>query len=162
MKSRLIALASRHCPLAVAACQSLAVLFGAAAFPMAAQAQTALVVVVNKAVPVDKLDAGQATQIFLKQILTWPDGARIQPIDLTEANPLRAEFYSRVTGRSPGQLRAYWARQAFTGMGLPPREVATPEEVSKLVQSTPGAIGYVDRKNAEGGLKIVLDPSRQP
>lgn len=121
---------------------------------------SSLVVVVNKDVPVERIDPGQATQIFLRQVNNWPDGGRIQPIDLAEGNPLRAEFYSKVTGRSPGQLRAYWARQAFTGMGLPPRELATAADVSKAVQTTPGAIGYVDRRNAETGVKIVLDPER--
>lgn len=123
-------------------------------------AQSAVVVIVNKSVPVERIDAGQVTQIFLKQISTWPDGAQIQPIDIKEGSPLRAEFYSRITGRSPGQLRAYWARQAFTGMGFPPREVASPEEVSKAVQTTPGSIGYIDRKDADSSTRIVLDPGR--
>lgn len=125
-----------------------------------ALAQSSLVVIANKSVPVDKIDAGQATQIFLKQVNTWPDGGPIQPIDIQEGSPLRAEFYSRITGRSPGQLRAYWARQAFTGMGFPPREVATAEDVSRAVQATPGGIGYVDRKNSDGTTKIVLDPDK--
>jgi ABC-type phosphate transport system substrate-binding protein len=133
---------------------------GLALLPVMAQAQSALVVIAHKAVPLDRIDAGQATQIFLRQLTTWPDGARIQPIDLSEGSPLRAEFYSRITGRSPGQLRAYWARQAFTGMGLPPRELATPEDVAKAVQATPGAIGYVERRHADANVKIVLDPAR--
>jgi ABC-type phosphate transport system substrate-binding protein len=123
-------------------------------------AQSSLVVIANKSVPVEKIDAGQATQIFLKQINTWPDGGPIQPVDIKEGSPLRAEFYSKVTGRSPGQLRAYWARQAFTGMGFPPREVATAEDVSKAVQAMPGAIGYIDRKNSDGATKVVLDPGK--
>jgi ABC-type phosphate transport system substrate-binding protein len=125
-----------------------------------ALAQSSIVVIANKSVPVDKIDTGQATQIFLKQVNTWPDGAPIQPVDIAEGSPLRAEFYSRVTGRSPGQLRAYWARQAFTGMGFPPRELATAEDVTKAVQATPGSIGYVDRKNSDGSTKVVLDPAR--
>ena len=127
--------------------------------PLAAMAQnqSTLAVVVNKDVPVEKVDAGQATQLFLRQVTTWPDGVRVQPVDLTQGNPLRAEFYSRITGRSPGQLRAYWARQAFTGMGVPLREVATVEDVSRFIRSTPGAIGYVERRNTDTGLKIVLE-----
>lgn len=123
-------------------------------------AQSTLVVVVNRSVPVERLDAAQATQIFLRQVTTWPDGTRVQPVDLAEGSPLRAEFYSRVTGRSPGQLRAYWARLAFTGMGLPPREVATVEEVRRFVRSTPGAIGYVDRSDNDPELKSVLELTR--
>ena len=125
----------------------------------AAMAQPSVAVVVNKDVPVEKVDAGQATQLFLRQVTTWPDGVRVQPIDLPQSNPLRGEFYSRITGRSPGQLRAYWARQAFTGMGVPLREVATVEEVNRFVRGTPGAIGYVERRNTDAGLKIVLEPA---
>ena len=122
-----------------------------------ALAQSTVAVVVNKDVPIEKVDAGQATQLFLRQVTTWSDGVRVQPVDLTQGNPLRAEFYSRITGRSPGQLRAYWARQAFTGMGVPLREVATVEDVSRFIRSTPGAIGYVERRNIDTGLKIVLE-----
>ncbi|GAB3357722.1 MULTISPECIES: phosphate ABC transporter substrate-binding protein [Giesbergeria] len=130
--------------------------------PLPALAQGSVVVIAHRAVPVEKLDPSQATQIFLKQVQTWPDGKPIQPIDIKEGAPLRMEFYSKVTGRSPGQLRAYWARQAFTGMGFPPREVATAADVSKAVQATPGAIGYIDRKSAEGNVKVVLDPHSTP
>jgi ABC-type phosphate transport system substrate-binding protein len=109
---------------------------------------------------VERIDSDQATQIFLKQVQTWPDGKSIYPVDIKEGSPLRAEFYSKVTGRSPGQLRAYWARQAFTGMGLPPKQVATAEDVNRLVEKTPGAIGYVSRKEADGQVRIVLDPGK--
>jgi ABC-type phosphate transport system substrate-binding protein len=122
--------------------------------------QDELVVITNRATPVDRIGADQAAQIFLKQIQAWPDGTAIQPVDLKESSPLRAEFYGKVTGRRPGQLRAYWARQAFTGMGLPPKEVATSEEVARFVQRTPGAIGYVDRKDVDDSVKIVLIPGR--
>jgi len=122
-----------------------------------AWAQAQLVVVVNRDTAVEKINADQATQMFLKQVQTWPDGKPVQPIDIREGAPLRAEFYSKVTGRSPGQLRAYWARQSFTGMGFPPKQAETAEEVSKLVQATPGAIGYVGKKQVAPALKVVLD-----
>ena len=123
-----------------------------------AWAQSPLVVIAHPGVAVDKIDANQVTQIFLKQIQTWPDGKAIQPIDIKEGSPLRTEFYSKVAGRSPGQMRAYWARQAFTGMGFAPKEFATADDVSKAVQTTPGAIGYIDKKSAVGSAKIVLQP----
>lgn len=125
-----------------------------------AMAQTAPVVIANKSVAIDRIDAGQAAQIFLKQIHTWPNGVPIEPVDIKEGSPLRIEFYAKITGRTPGQLRAYWARQAFTGMGFPPREVATAEDVTRAVQAQPGGIGYVDRKNADGSIKVLLDPGQ--
>lgn len=117
-------------------------------------------VITNRDVPVETLDNNQVTQIFLRQVQSWPDGKTIQPIDIKEGSALRTEFYSKVTGRSPGQLRAYWARQAFTGMGVPPRQAATEEEAERLVQTTPGAIGYVGKKEADESVKIVLEPDK--
>lgn len=123
-------------------------------------ADDSFVVIANRDAAVTKISPDQATQIFLKHVQSWPDGKPIYPIDIGEGSPLRAEFYSRITGRSPAQLRAYWARQAFTGMGSPPRQASTAGEVSKIVQTTSGAIGYVGRGESEGSAKIVLDPAR--
>ncbi|HZU64179.1 MAG TPA: hypothetical protein VFF98_10875 [Novosphingobium sp.] len=138
----------------------MAALIAAMALPGAAHAQDSVVVIANKSVPLDRLDNQRATQIFLKQIQTWPDGKPIAPVDLKEGAPLRAEFYAKVTGRSAGQVRAYWARQEFTGMGFPPRQVASPADVTRFVQATPGAVGYVNRKAADGSVKTLLNVSR--
>ena len=126
----------------------------------AAHAQDSMVIIANKSVAVDKLDSQRATQIFLKQIQTWPDGKPITPVDLREGTPLRAEFYAKVTGRSPGQVRAYWARQEFTGMGYPPRQVGSVADVTRFVQATPGAVGYVNRKPADNSVKPLLSVGR--
>lgn len=115
-----------------------------------------LIVIAHKDVATDKLSPERVTQIFLRQQQTWPDGSPIQPIDLKEGSVARRAFYSQVTGRSPGQLRSYWARQSFTGMGLPPRQAESDEEVSRWVQNTPGAIGYVSRKPSQAQVKVLL------
>lgn len=125
-----------------------------------ASAEDQIVVIANRSTPVDKVEPDQATQIFLKQVQTWPDGKTIVPVDIKEGSPLRAEFYSKITGRSTGQLRAYWARQAFTGMGFPPKQVPSPEEVVKYVQNTPGAVGYVSKPQVEPQVKVLLDSGK--
>ncbi|MGL4410426.1 MAG: hypothetical protein ACRCTU_18730 [Zoogloea sp.] len=124
---------------------------------LAASAHAQVVVVANKSIPVEKLNADQTTQIFLKQTQTWPDGQPIYPVDIKEGSTIRAEFYGKVTGRTSAQMRAYWARQAFTGMGFPPKQVESADDVIKLVQATPGAIGYVSRKPTESPVKVVLE-----
>ncbi|WP_349744428.1 hypothetical protein [Roseateles cavernae] len=131
----------------------LALLWAVPALPAAAA--TDLIVIAHKDVALDKISPERVTQIFLRQQQNWPDGLAIQPIDLREGSGLRRAFYDQVTGRSPGQLRAYWARQSFTGMGLPPRQVDSDEEVVRLVQNTPGAIGYVMRKPSSS-VKVLL------
>ncbi|MBB4845913.1 ABC-type phosphate transport system substrate-binding protein [Paucibacter oligotrophus] len=127
-----------------------------AAAALAAPKEPTLLLIAHKDVTLDKLSPERATQIFLRQQQSWPDGQAIQPIDLREGHALRRAFYEQLSGRSPGQLRAYWARQSFTGMGLPPRQVESDEEVARLVQSTPGAIGYVTRKPAGSTVKVLL------
>ena len=124
----------------------------------AARAEDSLRVIANPNVPVERVDAAQATQIFLKQLRTWSDGTAIEPIDLQEDSPVHNEFYRQVTGREPAQLRAYWARQAFTGMGVPPRRAADATEATRLVKNTPGAISYTTTEEVDGSLKIVLEP----
>jgi ABC-type phosphate transport system substrate-binding protein len=128
--------------------------------PTPVHAQEQVVIIANRNTTVDKVEPDQATQIFLKQIQTWPDGKPIVPIDIKEGSPLRAEFYAKVTGRSTGQLRAYWARQAFTGMGFPPKQVASAEDVVKYVQNTPGAVGYVSKQQADSQVKVLLDSAK--
>lgn len=125
----------------------------------AALADDPLVVIANPDARVEQMDAERITQIYLKQIQTWPDGKTVVPIDIKEGSPLRAEFYKRVTGRSLGQIRAYWARQVFTGMGFPPKQVATPEEMREAVQGASGAIGYIGKQDAQDqdNVKILLE-----
>jgi ABC-type phosphate transport system substrate-binding protein len=125
-----------------------------------ALADESLQVIANPTVPVDKVDPAQATQIFLKQVRTWSDGTVIEPIDLEEDSPLREEFYREVTGRGQAQLRAYWARQAFTGMGFPPLQANGSDEAARIVKETPGAIGYTLERDVDGSLKVVLDPKQ--
>lgn len=134
--------------------------FVALVLAKSALADEQVVVIANSEAPVEKVSPDQVTQIFLRQVQTWPDGKAVYPVDIKEGSPLRSEFYSKITGRSPSQLRAYWARQAFTGMGVPPKQVASAGEANKTVRSTPGAIGYVGKKEADGPVKVVLDPSR--
>jgi ABC-type phosphate transport system substrate-binding protein len=120
------------------------------------QAEVTLAIIANRDVPLESITAEQATQIFLKQQQNWPNGRPAQPIDLREGSALRSDFYMRVSGRSQTQLRAYWARQTFTGMALPPREALSSEEVARWVANTPGAIGYVLPKDVEGNVKVLL------
>lgn len=117
------------------------------------------VVIANSHTTVTTISSDTATQIFLKKIRTWPDGKAIQPIDLDENSAVRTDFYTKVIKRSPAQVRAYWARQVFTGMGFPPQQVHTEAEADAFVSKTQGAIGYVGKANTDGSVKIVLDPN---
>jgi ABC-type phosphate transport system substrate-binding protein len=115
-----------------------------------------LVVIVNPKNPVTALSAHQVAQIYLGRTGSFPGGGRATPIDLSEGAALRDEFYLKVSERNPGQVRAYWSKQLFSGNGTPPREVATTAEMKRAVAADPTAIGYVERSALDGSVKEIL------
>jgi ABC-type phosphate transport system substrate-binding protein len=79
-----------------------------------------------------------------------------QPMDLPEASPVRAAFYDKATGKDPAQVKATWARLAFTGKGQPPKEAADAAAVKKEVAANPKLIGYIDKSAADASVKVLL------
>lgn len=98
----------------------------------------------------DALTKEQVADIFLGKNL------QAAPIDLPDADPARAEFYAKATGREPAQVKATWSRIAFSGKGQPPKEVATAAEVKKAVAADRKAIGYIDKAAVDGSVKVLL------
>jgi len=119
----------------------------------AVQAQD-IVVIANKAVS-GSMSRDQVANIFLGKSVSLPSGGRAQPVDLPNSNPLREQFYSRVTGKSTAEVKAYWARLVFTGMALPPKEASSSAEVRRMVASTPGAVGYVESSAADETVTVI-------
>jgi ABC-type phosphate transport system substrate-binding protein len=115
-----------------------------------------LVVVVNPKNPTATLTERQVAQIFLGRTGSFPSGSAATPLDLKEGSALRDEFYVKVTEKNAGQLKAYRAKQLFSGSGSPPRELGTPLEVRRAVASDPTAIGYIDRAALDGSVKEIL------
>lgn len=115
---------------------------------LAAASHAAVVVVGHpSAAPLSK---EQVADIFLGKNLS------AAPVDLPEAAPARAEFYSKATGREPAQVKATWSRIAFSGKGQPPKEVADAAAVKKAVAADPKAIGYIDKSAVDGSVKVLL------
>ena len=78
------------------------------------------------------------------------------PLDLPEASPTRADFYKKATGKEPGQIKALWARLAFTGKAQPPKELPDAAAVKKAVAADPKAVGYIDKASVDGSVKTLL------
>ena len=72
------------------------------------------------------------------------DGRRIECFDLPAGSPVRRGFVASVLRRSDRELERYWIEQALSGGPLPPRELASPEEVVRAVARRRGSIGYLD------------------
>jgi hypothetical protein len=117
-----------------------------------------VVAVVSSKSPLAVLSKNQISQIFLGQATRFPDGTQALPIDQREGSTVRDEFYTRFAGRSPAEIKSHWAKIVFTGRGTPPRTVSDSVEARKLTAANPQVISYMERRDVDGSLKVLLQP----
>lgn len=125
-----------------------------ALLPVASRAE--IVIITAARGSADNLSREQAASLFLGKTSALPGFGSIVLMDQPESSALREEFYSKLTGRSATQVKASWAKIAFTGKGIPPKEKANSVEIRKTVASTPGAIGYIEKSALDTSVKILL------
>jgi ABC-type phosphate transport system substrate-binding protein len=117
-----------------------------------------VVTVVSSKSPILTLSKSQVADIFLGRLSRFPDGESAVPIDQPDASMLRAEFYIKVAGKSPAQLKAHWSKIIFTGRGQPPQIVASSAEVKKLLSNDILAIGYIDDSEIDPSVRVLVKP----
>lgn len=120
-----------------------------------APAVAEVVVVANKGGP-DSMSKEQVSDVFMGKASSLPGGTAAAPHDQPESNALREEFYTKLTGKSAAQVKSYWAKMAFTGKGIPPKEAAGNAEMLKAIAATPGGIGYIEKAAVDNSVKTVL------
>ena len=128
-------------------------LLALAAFGPLARADVVAIVGAHSVFPV--LSQTQIADVFLGKLTRLPGGTLAVPLDQVEGSLLRDEFYQRVTGKTPAQLKAFWSKVIFTGRGRPPRSVADSGAVLQFVRANPSAIGYVDRRYVDGTVRVL-------
>lgn len=111
-------------------------------------------VVTHRAAP-DHLSKEELIALFMGKASAL-GGSQALPIDQPDSNPLRDEFYYKLTGKSPAQMKAYWAKLSFTGKGTPPRTASSGSEIRKTVAATPGGISYLDKADLDASVKVVF------
>ena len=55
----------------------------------------------------------------------------------------------------PYQLEQTWQKLTYSGIGTPPVEIATAQQMLQLIQTTPGAIGYLPQENEINDAKVI-------
>jgi hypothetical protein len=112
-------------------------------------------VIVNRDVPVSKLSRETLRSSFIMRKLAWSDGRPIRVFVLPDGHPLHKEFAKQVLDVYPYQLRQAWDRLVFSGTGQAPVEVASEQEMLAQVAATPGAVGYVKRKQPNDPVNVL-------
>ncbi len=115
-----------------------------------------VVLIANSKMPADSLDKTLVANVFLGKAFSTGDGYRLIPVERTKDNPAKEAFHSFVTGKTLGQLNAYWSRLIFTGKNAPPNEIDDDEEVIELVKGNENLIGYIESESLTPDVKVLL------
>lgn len=101
------------------------------------------------------LDKDTIARIFLGKSRAFPGGAEAVPVAFKEGTAQSDEFSQSVLGKTPKQLKAYWAKMIFTGKGTPPKQMDSASQILDLVSKNPNIIGFVPAGSESGGVKVV-------
>ena len=123
-----------------------------AVFSSAAMAEVAVIVHPSNNVT---LDQAEITRLFTGRGTSFNNGSKATPFNLAESAAARADFDSKVLGKSSSQMKAYWSKLVFTGKGTPPKELADDTAVKAAVGSDATAIGYIDAAAVDASVKVV-------
>jgi ABC-type phosphate transport system substrate-binding protein len=119
------------------------------------RAASDVIVIVSVQSQVTTMTPDQVAALFLGKIAALPDGTKLAPLNQLEGAPIRDEFYSRVVGKTPSQVKAFWSKMIFSGKGQPPAELNDDTAVRKNVAAHPGTVGYIDRANLDATVRAV-------
>lgn len=82
----------------------------------------------------------------------------VSVLNAAPGNPVRDRFLAAVVGMDNDRYVAYWTVRRHVGKGVPPREIRSAGELADLVQSTPGAIGYLAPADLRPGMNVIYRP----
>lgn len=131
----------------------LAVLLGAVCCLEAVAAD--VVVIANKANS-NAGDKAFVVRVYTGEAKSWADGSPVVAYDQGEDNPVRADFYGSVIGKSLSHMQALRAQNVFSGRGLPPKVYDSDAETKKAVAANTNAIGYIRAGSVDATVRVLL------
>lgn len=121
---------------------------------LGASAFAAPVLIGNKNVAAEKLDAATVKAVFLGKKVSW-DGAGRVALAVLKGGPVADAFLQGAVDMNTSAFNNHWRRLAMTGGGTAPKSFEKEEDLRKFVAETPGAIGFVDSANADASVSVL-------
>ena len=115
-----------------------------------------MAVVVNKDNKVDNVTAVHLGKVFRSEIKKWPDGKPVVLV-LHRSSEGEAETLERLIKMSSGELKALIAAHKDSIM-----LADSDADVLKIVQSTPGAVGFVEIHSVDNTVNVVRVDGKLP
>ncbi|WP_423708201.1 hypothetical protein [Undibacterium sp. WLX3042] len=119
-------------------------------------ASAELAVIGNPNSGIEKLSKDEVINIYMGRTRKLANGLTGIPIDLSNTNQEKMQFYSLLVGKELAEINSYWARLRFSGLGHPPIQVNNAEEAISLVSENKGAIAYIDSRKIDKRVKLIL------
>jgi ABC-type phosphate transport system substrate-binding protein len=132
----------------------LILLLGLAHCWCAASAQD-VVLVANKGVQISQISNADLRAIFMGEKTRFADGSRAVPVTL-KGGAVHEVFLKNHLDESPGEFRAQWRKEVFTGQGAMPKAFDSESALIEYVAATPGAVGYVSRISPQDNVKSLV------
>lgn len=130
-------------------------LLGWVALGEARAADPVVLVIGHASLP--KLDAATVARLYTGRAIEV-GGAPVTVVNLAPGTALRQRFLVGFLQQDEDRYTAYWTVRRHVGKGVPPRELGSGAEVISFIQSTPGAIGYIDAADLRPGLNVLARP----
>ena len=111
-----------------------------------------IVVIGNSNVP--KMDTVTVQKIYTGKFISV-SGVNVTPVGVKPGMTARNRFLQEFLNQDEEKYTAYWTVCRYIGKGAPPVELATAADVVNYVQSTPGAVGYIDEAELKPGVNVI-------
>jgi hypothetical protein len=112
-----------------------------------------LVPVVARSSPMRDISLGTLRRVFRSEHVTDPDGVRLVGFNHPSGSRARELFDRVVLGMDPDQVARYWVDQRIRGGARPPRTVATVALLRAVIDSYPGAVGYLTLEDLDASVR---------
>ncbi len=106
----------------------------------------AVEVITHSGVSQHTLTTSQLRRIYTMRQLHWADDNAITVFVLPSQHKLHKHFSKERLQIFPYQLNRIWHKLTYSGLGVAPVIVNSPEALIQAVIKTPGSIGYADEK----------------
>ncbi len=105
---------------------------------------------------IGSIDKNTVKSIYLGKLKSWPDGSSLTVIDQKAGNSIRKLFINEVVGKKVRKFDSYWSRKAFSGKGIPPKNLGNDKDVKIEISNKKGSIGYIDLSEVDNSIKVLL------
>jgi ABC-type phosphate transport system substrate-binding protein len=128
-------------------------LISACLLSLCAHAAAGVVLIGHAGVP--RLDDATVQKIYSGKMVEV-SGISVTAVNQRVGSLQRNQFLQTYLNQDEEKYTAYWTVRRYIGKGVPPRELAGSADVINFVQTTPGALGYIDESDVKPGLNVLL------